>query len=90
MEYQLAQETWKDAQVTSIYAADGRFLAEFPISFVRRGGVDTWAYVLDVLSQLLESMTRPRLLGANREIVSPDDKVEAGDYTLQVDGESSS
>lgn len=87
MEYQLAQETWKDREVISIYDDTGRFLAEFPISFVRQGGVGTWRYILKVLALILESVSGGTLIAHDGRVMEEHAAIEPGDFTLKVDRE---
>lgn len=71
-----------------MYAPDGRFLAEFPASFVRDGGVPTWAFVLDVLSEILQPISGTALTRETTgALMSAEGAVEGGDYILHVDGE---
>lgn len=87
MEYHLAQETWKDPQVTSIHAPEVTFLSEFPLTFVRQGGINTWGFVVNVVLDMLEPISGVTLCSVGGEAVSLPDEPWAGDFTLVPNGE---
>ena len=86
MEYQLAQDTWRDADVISIFDPAGNFLLECPLTFIRKGGVDSWEYILDILSYILAPFSGGCLCSTDGPEVALTSSPKAGEYVFNVDG----
>jgi hypothetical protein len=54
VQYPLAVDHWRETDIICIRSQIGTTIASFPLEFVRRGGDDTWQYVLCVVGQLVD------------------------------------
>lgn len=52
--YELAVDTWTNTDSIEITSTYNSRIASFPLSFIQRGGDNTWHYVLRVVDQLVE------------------------------------
>lgn len=52
--YELAVDTWTNTDSIEITSTSNSRIASFPLSFIQRGGDNTWHYVLRVVDQLVE------------------------------------
>ncbi|OCF70811.1 hypothetical protein I204_08538 [Kwoniella mangroviensis CBS 8886] len=78
--YPLAQYTWDDPEVLTISSLEGQLIGTFPLDFLRRGGVNNWGYVLDIVCQLLCDGEGGTILGRNDDPVNPSVAPYAGDF----------
>ena len=80
--YPLAQYSWDDQEVITVSSENDSLIGTFPLQFLRQGGieVDTWEYILDVISQLVDGDTRGSFRTVDGEIVSADGRPHPGDY----------
>lgn len=53
--YDLAQYSWSDSEVITISSYDNQLIGTFPLSFIKRGGLNTWAFVSDIIHQLMDT-----------------------------------
>lgn len=53
--YDLAQYSWNDPEVITISSNDNQLIGTFPLSFIKRGGLNTWAFVSDIVHQLVDT-----------------------------------
>lgn len=53
--YDLAQYSWNDPEVITISSNDNQLFGTFPLSFIKRGGLNTWAFVSDIVHQLVDT-----------------------------------
>ncbi|OXC62500.1 hypothetical protein C358_02103, partial [Cryptococcus neoformans MW-RSA852] len=53
--YDLAQYSysWNDPEVITISSYDNQLIGTFPLSFIKRGGLNIWAFVSDIVHQLV-------------------------------------
>lgn len=52
--YELAQYSWNDPEFIAISSYDNKLIGTFPLGFVKRGGLNTWAFVSDIVHQLVD------------------------------------
>lgn len=52
--YVLAQYSWEDPEVITISSYDDQLIGTFPLTFIKRGGLNTWAFVSDIVHQLVD------------------------------------
>ena len=86
MEYQLAQETWKDTDLVSVFTKNDQFIAEFPLSFIRFGRTDSWRYVHLVVLDLLQAGTQGHLEDYAGQALDLDAVVTPGDFVFVTTG----
>ncbi|RSH82996.1 hypothetical protein EHS25_005706 [Saitozyma podzolica] len=86
--YSLAVQSWSDQPITiRCFRTDER-IASFPLEFVRRGGNNTWQYVMDVVNQLVEQAAggRPVIRTSSGEEVSLTDAPTSGVFKYEQVG----
>nr|ODN86713.1 hypothetical protein L203_03961 [Cryptococcus depauperatus CBS 7841] len=52
-EYPLAAHFWGSPEIVAVHSDHGTRIAMFPLEFIRKGGDNTWSYVLYVVCQLI-------------------------------------
>lgn len=80
--YSLAQFSWDDDKVITISSPDDQLIATLPLEFLRRGNVNNWAYIFDVVSQLLQEVDGWQFYHRNGASVLLTSAPAAGDYVL--------
>lgn len=80
--YALAQFSWDDDSVITISSPDDQLIATFPLDFLRRGDVNNWAYIFDVVSQLLQDVDGWQFYHRNGPPVLLTSAPAAGDYVF--------
>jgi hypothetical protein len=89
--YPLAQYSWDDPSVLYVFSRPParQLIATFPISFIQKGGDNTWSYVLDVVNQLVQDQNQGIIKSENDVQVELDDEPVAGTFWFEpVDGDS--
>ena len=81
-----ASDWWNDKDSIVILDSNQGLIAEFPLSFVRTGGINTWMYVIDVVKMLLQSPTEFSLVNAAMRPIDQSGMPSPGVYSLSVDG----
>ncbi len=85
--YALAQYSWDDVDVVTVSSRGGQLIGTFPLDFLRRGGIDTWTYVLDVVGQLVDHGEGGVIRDENGRTVDPSAAPESGDFWFDSLGE---
>jgi hypothetical protein len=78
--YPLAQHSWDDRDVITVSSLEDQLISTFPLDFIRRGGLNTWEYILDVVGQLVEGNERGMITAQDGSSVEPTEVPQAGDY----------
>lgn len=78
--YPLAQHSWDDQDVITVSSLENQLISTFPLDFIRRGGVNTWEYILDVVGQLVEGNERGMITAQDGSSVEPTEVPQVGDY----------
>ncbi|KAL0247459.1 hypothetical protein I308_103524 [Cryptococcus tetragattii IND107] len=67
--YVLAQYSWEDPEVITISSYDDQLIGTFPLTFIKRGGLNTWAFVSDIVHQLVDVAGGGVITTGNGEVV---------------------
>ncbi|WOO86374.1 uncharacterized protein LOC62_08G009851 [Vanrija pseudolonga] len=51
--YDLAIHSWSDSDNLTVVSTNGTRIASFPLGFIRRGGDNSWRYVVDIVDLLI-------------------------------------
>jgi hypothetical protein len=81
--YPLAQHSWADEGVITVSSREGQIIGTFPLSFVQRGGINAYGYVLEVVHQLVELEDRGCIRADDGTSVSLEDEPVPGDFFLE-------
>ena len=81
-----ASDWWNDKDIIVILDSDGGLIAEFPLSFIRTGGINTWMYIVDVVKMLLQFPTEFLLVDAATRPIHQNELPSPGIYSIIVDG----
>jgi hypothetical protein len=87
--YPLAVDLWEDTSSIIVRLTNGTRIATFPLEFVRRGGDNTWEYILNVVTQLVDVVSDlPKvLMDEEGQVVSLDDAPWAGTFRFEQVGQ---
>ena len=86
-QYPTADHFWKSSQLIVILSPSGQPIGRLPVQFVRDGGDNTWHYVLDIVSMVLENGSGGHLESKEGKPVEASAAPEAGTYTFRPDSE---
>jgi hypothetical protein len=53
--YERGVDSWESRESVVVRSRDSTIVASFPLSFIQRGGDNTWGYVLEVVDQLVNT-----------------------------------
>lgn len=78
--YVLAQHSWKDSEVIAISSYDDQLIGTFPLSFIKRSGLNTWAFISDIVHQLVDIVEGGVITTRNGEPVVLQEAPYAGEF----------
>jgi hypothetical protein len=86
--YDLAVASWRTSEVVTITSRAGHAIAHFPLAFVRRGGDNTWSYVLSVMEDLTtRESALPWVIKDQEDVlVIPNDAPWQGTFVYEPNG----
>ena len=84
--YPLAQYSWEDALVITILSTSEQHIGTFPLDFVRRSGVNTWGYILDVVRQLVDAGSGGTLFASDGTAIDRTAETSPGEYEFVPQG----
>ncbi|OWZ47531.1 hypothetical protein C343_00884 [Cryptococcus neoformans C23] len=80
--YALAQHFWRDSEVITISSYDNQLIGTFPLNFIKRGGLNTWAFVSDIVHQLVDIVGGGFIRAKNGNPVLLQEAPYAGDFVF--------
>lgn len=80
--YALAQHFWRDSEVITISSYDYQLIGTFPLNFIKRGGLNTWAFVSDIVHQLVDIVGGGFIRAKNGNPVLLQEAPYAGDFVF--------
>jgi hypothetical protein len=86
--YDLAVASWRTPEVVTITSRSGHAIAHFPLGFIRRGGDNTWSYVLSVVEDLtVRECELPWVIKDQDDVrVDPSDAPWQGTFVYEPSG----
>lgn len=86
--YDLAVASWRTPDVVTITSRSGHAIAHFPLAFIRRGGDNTWSYVLSVVEDLtVRECELPWVIKDQDDVrVDPSDAPWQGTFVYEPSG----
>nr|ODN86712.1 hypothetical protein L203_03960 [Cryptococcus depauperatus CBS 7841] len=90
-DYALAVRLWGSPEIVAVHSDHGTRIAVFPLEFIRKGGDNTWSYVLYVVRQLivLEPGQSCQLQNEDGIELDLNEAPEAGSFRFHVEGSQS-
>ncbi|OWZ61946.1 hypothetical protein C366_00872 [Cryptococcus neoformans Tu401-1] len=88
--YALAQHFWRDSEVITISSYDNQLIGTFPLNFIKRGGLNTWAFVSDIVHQLVDIVGGGFIRAKNGNPVLLQEAPYAGDFVFVPHNERAS
>nr|ODO04312.1 hypothetical protein L204_00670 [Cryptococcus depauperatus CBS 7855] len=90
-EYPLAVHFWGSPEIVAVHSDHGTRIAVFPLEFIRKGGDNTWSYVLYVVRQLivLEPGQSCQLQNEDGIELDLNEAPQAGSFRFHVEGSQS-
>ncbi|OXG17644.1 hypothetical protein C367_05139 [Cryptococcus neoformans Ze90-1] len=88
--YALAQYYWNDSEVITISSYDNQIIGTFPLSFIKRGGLNTWAFVSDIVHQLVDIAGGGAIRAGDGNPVVLQEAPYAGDFVFMPHNERAS
>lgn len=85
--YALAQYYWNDSEVITISSYDNQIIGTFPLSFIKRGGLNTWAFVSDIVHQLVDIAGGGAIRAGDGNPVVLQEAPYAGDFVFMPHSE---
>ncbi|UOH83241.1 hypothetical protein LQV05_005960 [Cryptococcus neoformans] len=85
--YALAQYYWNDSEVITISSYDNQIIGTFPLSFIKRGGLNTWAFVSDIVHQLVDIAGGGAIRASDGNPVVLQEAPYAGDFVFMPHSE---
>lgn len=80
--YALAQCSWDDPEIITISSYDDQLIGTFPLNFIKRGGLNTWAFVSDIVHQLVDIVGGGVIREKNGNPVVLQEAPYAGDFVF--------
>ena len=78
--YTLAAHSWPIKDVITISSVENQLIGTIPTRFLEQGGVNSWDYVLEVLSQLVSDANQGKIRAQDGSAVRLDAATKPGRY----------
>jgi hypothetical protein len=88
VQYELAVDSWATSDRVLIRSPANDDIGSFPLPFLRKGGDNTWAYIMGVIGELVDRPSNEvwRIEDENGKEMAGAEAPDAGVYTLTRQG----